>query len=57
MSLRSSPLDLERCFGISGGNIFHGEMSLDQLFVLHPVAGGAPAAREILKSSPARQLA
>src|SRR5580698_3652938 len=36
-----SPLDLERRFGISGGNIFHGEMSLDQMFVLRPVAGWA----------------
>jgi phytoene dehydrogenase-like protein len=36
-----SPLDLERRFGISGGNIFHGEMSLDQMFVLRPVAGYA----------------
>jgi phytoene dehydrogenase-like protein len=36
-----TPLDLERRFGISGGNIFHGEMSLDQMFVLRPVAGWA----------------
>lgn len=36
-----SPLDLERRFGITGGNIFHGEMSLDQMFVLRPVAGFA----------------
>jgi phytoene dehydrogenase-like protein len=36
-----SPLDLERRFGISGGNIFHGDMSLDQMFVLRPVAGRA----------------
>jgi phytoene dehydrogenase-like protein len=36
-----SPLDLERRFGISGGNIFHGEMALDQMFVLRPVAGYA----------------
>jgi phytoene dehydrogenase-like protein len=36
-----SPLDLERCFGITGGNIFHGEMSLDQMFVMRPVAGWA----------------
>ncbi|MCU1326001.1 MAG: dependent oxidoreductase, partial [Bryobacterales bacterium] len=36
-----SPLDLERRFGISGGNIFHGEMGLDQMFVLRPVAGWA----------------
>jgi phytoene dehydrogenase-like protein len=36
-----SPLDLERRFGITGGNIFHGEMSLDQMFVMRPVAGFA----------------
>jgi phytoene dehydrogenase-like protein len=36
-----SPLDMERRFGITGGNIFHGEMSLDQMFVMRPVAGFA----------------
>ncbi|MCX6630485.1 MAG: NAD(P)/FAD-dependent oxidoreductase [Candidatus Solibacter sp.] len=36
-----SPLDLERRFGITGGNIFHGEMSLDQMFMMRPVAGWA----------------
>ncbi len=36
-----SPYDLEQRFGITGGNIFHGEMSLDQMFVLRPVAGWA----------------
>jgi phytoene dehydrogenase-like protein len=36
-----TPLDLERRFGITGGNIFHGEMSADQMFVLRPVAGFA----------------
>ena len=36
-----TPLDLERRFGISGGNIFHGEMSLDQMFLMRPVAGWA----------------
>jgi len=36
-----SPLDLERRFGITGGNIFHGEMSLDQMFVMRPAAGWA----------------
>ncbi len=36
-----TPLDLERRFGIAGGNIFHGEMSLDQMFVLRPAAGWA----------------
>ena len=43
-----TPLDLERRFGITGGNIFHGEMSLDQMFVLRPAGGlGAlPDARQ-----------
>jgi len=36
-----TPLDLERRFGITGGNIFHGEMSVDQMFVLRPLAGFA----------------
>jgi phytoene dehydrogenase-like protein len=36
-----TPLDLERRFHITGGNIFHGEMALDQMFVLRPMAGWA----------------
>jgi phytoene dehydrogenase-like protein len=36
-----TPLDMERRFAISGGNIFHGEMSLDQMFVMRPLAGWA----------------
>jgi phytoene dehydrogenase-like protein len=36
-----SPLDLEREYGLTGGNIFHGELSLDQLFFLRPLAGWA----------------
>ena len=36
-----SPLDLERVFGLTGGNIFHGAMSLDQLFWLRPARGWA----------------
>jgi phytoene dehydrogenase-like protein len=36
-----TPYDLEQRFGITGGNIFHGDMSLDQMFVLRPVAGWA----------------
>jgi phytoene dehydrogenase-like protein len=34
-----SPLDLERRFHLPGGNIFHGEMSLDQMFFARPVKG------------------
>ncbi|MBI3696909.1 MAG: NAD(P)/FAD-dependent oxidoreductase [Acidobacteria bacterium] len=36
-----TPLDLERTYGLTGGNIFHGAMSLDQMFFLRPVAGWA----------------
>lgn len=36
-----TPFDLEQRFGLTGGNIFHGEMSLDQMFVMRPVAGCA----------------
>jgi phytoene dehydrogenase-like protein len=36
-----TPLDLERDFSLSQGNIFQGEMSLDQLFFKRPVAGWA----------------
>jgi phytoene dehydrogenase-like protein len=36
-----SPLDLEQEYGMTGGNIFHGEMELDQLFFMRPVAGWA----------------
>ena len=36
-----SPLDLEREYGLTGGNIFHGDLRLDQLFALRPVAGWA----------------
>jgi phytoene dehydrogenase-like protein len=34
-----TPLDLETRFGLSGGHIFHGEMTLDQQYVLRPVPG------------------
>ena len=34
-----SPLDLEREFGLTGGDIFHGALSLDQLFSARPVLG------------------
>lgn len=36
-----SPLDLEREYGLTGGNIFHGELSLDQLFFMRPALGWA----------------
>ena len=36
-----TPLDLEREFGLVGGDIFHGALSLDQLFSARPVLGHA----------------
>jgi phytoene dehydrogenase-like protein len=36
-----SPADLERVFGLTGGNIFQGAMPLHQLFALRPVPGFA----------------
>jgi phytoene dehydrogenase-like protein len=36
-----SPLDLERIFGLTGGDIFHGALSLDQLFWARPMLGYA----------------
>lgn len=37
--LALSPLDLERRFGLVGGDIFHGKMTLDQLFSARPMLG------------------
>jgi phytoene dehydrogenase-like protein len=34
-----SPLDLERKFGLAGGDIMHGNMSLDQLWSARPILG------------------
>lgn len=36
-----SPLDLEREFGLVGGDIFHGALHLDQIYSLRPAAGYA----------------
>ncbi len=36
-----TPLDIERMIGLTEGNIFQGELSLEQLFFLRPVAGWA----------------
>ena len=37
-----SPLDLERVFGLTGGDVYHGKLTLDQLFAMrpHPRAAG-----------------
>jgi phytoene dehydrogenase-like protein len=34
-----TPLDLEREFGLTGGDIYHGALTLDQLFSARPVLG------------------
>ncbi|HSJ56868.1 MAG TPA: NAD(P)/FAD-dependent oxidoreductase [Anaerolineae bacterium] len=36
-----TPWDLEQTFGLTEGNIFHGELALHQLFFLRPVPGWA----------------
>jgi phytoene dehydrogenase-like protein len=36
-----SPLDLERIFGLPNGDIFHGALTLDQLFSARPMLGYA----------------
>jgi phytoene dehydrogenase-like protein len=36
-----TPLDLERRFGLTGGDIFHGELALDQWFITRPLLGFA----------------
>ncbi|HEY7529597.1 MAG TPA: NAD(P)/FAD-dependent oxidoreductase [Gemmatimonadota bacterium] len=36
-----TPVDLEEIYGLTGGNLFHGEMSPDQLFSMRPVPGWA----------------
>ena len=36
-----TPLDLERTYGLTEGNIFHGDLALDQLFFMRPVPGWA----------------
>ncbi len=36
-----SPLDLERTFGLTGGDIFHGALDLNQIFSARPMLGHA----------------
>ncbi len=36
-----TPVDLEREFGLTGGHIHHGELSLDQLYTMRPILGWA----------------
>jgi phytoene dehydrogenase-like protein len=34
-----TPLDLEREYGLTGGDIYHGQMGLDQLMMMRPIPG------------------
>jgi len=34
-----TPLDLERTYGLTEGNIFHGDLRLEQLFFMRPISG------------------
>lgn len=36
-----TPQDLETTYGLTGGHIFHGELSLDQFFTMRPLLGWA----------------
>jgi phytoene dehydrogenase-like protein len=36
-----TPVDLERDFGLAEGNLYHGEMTLDQVLFMRPVPGAA----------------
>ena len=36
-----TPLDLEETYGLTEGNVYHGEITLDQLFFMRPVPGFA----------------
>ncbi len=42
-----TPLDIERTFGLTEGNIFQGELTLEQLFFLRPVPGWAQYATPV----------
>jgi phytoene dehydrogenase-like protein len=42
-----TPADLESTYGLTGGHIHHGEMALDQLFIMRPTLGWAQHATPI----------
>ena len=49
-----SPFDLERRFGLVGGDIFHGKMGLDQLFSARPMIGAADYRMPLERTVPVR---
>jgi phytoene dehydrogenase-like protein len=42
-----TPLDLERTYGLTEGNIFHGDLNIQQLFFMRPVPGWSDATTPI----------
>jgi len=46
-SFTLTPLDLEREYGLAGGNIFHGAMTVNQLFASRPIPGNGGYATPI----------
>ena len=42
-----TPKDLERTYGLTGGHIFHGELTLDQIFTMRPLLGWAEYATPV----------
>ena len=52
-----SPLDLEREFGLIGGDIFHGALTLDQLFSARPVLGHGNYRAPLAGTLPVRRRA
>jgi phytoene dehydrogenase-like protein len=51
-----TPLDLERKFGLTGGDIYHGKLTLNQLFSARPMLGHAdyrsPIPRPVICADP-----
>jgi phytoene dehydrogenase-like protein len=42
-----TPVDIERQYGLTEGNVFHGEITLDQLFFMRPAPGWAQYATPV----------
>ena len=50
-----APPDLERIFGLQGGNIFQGEQGLDQMAFMRPIAGPLPVRDARARALPVRR--
>ena len=50
-----TPKDLEETYGLTGGQIFHGELALDQFFTMRPLLDWARYKTPIEQSLPVRQ--